>query len=215
MAVGSNFVAGLQSPLARLQRPVSLVGDLPAAIQLAAISLLAAFLRVLYLGKHSFWTDEIYSVSSAQLSWVELWHRLAGIEAGNMGAYYAEQQRALKAAEEERLELARKEAEDRAVEEAARLERNGQQEAADERLAAPVAPVVSTPAPQAPKAAGVSVKTKPNFRIVAESKIGREYLMVDKVKIGKVVRAMGVDAERLIGGIEVYEEPVVSARAAR
>jgi len=132
-----------------------------------------------------------------------------------MGTYWTEQERIRKAAEAKRLDDARREAEDRAVEEAARLEANGQQEAAEERLAAPVAPVVTAPALEAPKVEGVSVRTNTTFRVTNEAKIGRDYLKVDTVKIGKMVRAMGVDAERLVGGIEVYSEPVVAARSSR
>lgn len=87
MAAGSESVARRRPPLAQLQRWTSILGDLPTGVQLAAISLLAVSLRVLFLGKHSFWTDEIYSIRTAQLSWAGLWHNLTNIEA-NMGIYY-------------------------------------------------------------------------------------------------------------------------------
>lgn len=132
-----------------------------------------------------------------------------------MGIYWTERDRIAKAEEEERLELARREAEDRAVEEAARLERTGHQEAADERLEAPVVPVVTTPAPKAPKAKGSSVRMTTKFRIIDASKIGPKFLMPDEKKIRQIVNSFGADAVEMVGGIEVYEEPVVSARAAR
>ncbi|KKL00860.1 hypothetical protein LCGC14_2628320, partial [marine sediment metagenome] len=39
------------------------------------------------------------------------------------------------------------------------------------------------------------------------------FMMPDEKKIGQIVRSMGADAARLVGGIEVYEEPVIAAKA--
>ena len=130
-----------------------------------------------------------------------------------IGAYHQEQERIEREAEAQRLEEARKAAEDQAVEEAARLERDGHQEAADERLAQPVTPVITAPAPQRAKPAGMSVRTKPDFRIVDESKIGRAFLQPNTKKIRQAVTMAGADAAELVGGIEVYEKPIVSASA--
>lgn len=132
---------------------------------------------------------------------------------GAMGSYHQAKVREAERAEQERIEAARRQAEDEAVEEAARLETAGKTEAANDRLRQPVTPVVATPAPAPPKAEGVGVRTKTKYRITDESKIDRKYLQPNKSKIGQVVRAMGADAEELVGGIEVYEEPVVSARS--
>ena len=133
----------------------------------------------------------------------------------SMGIYWTERKRLEKLAEDERLELAREEAEDRAVEEAARLERLGHQEAAEERLEAPVVPVVTTPVTKAPKAKGSSVRMITKFRIIDASKIGPKFLMPNEKKIRQMVNSFGADAEEMVGGIEVYETPSVSARAAR
>lgn len=130
-----------------------------------------------------------------------------------IGSYHQEQRRIAAQAEAERLRAARQEAEQRALEEAAALERDGHQEAANERLEQPTTPVVNTPAPTAPKAAGTSVRTKTKYRIVDPGKIGPKFMKPDEAKIGKTVRAMGADAEAIVGGIEVYEEPVVAARS--
>ncbi len=46
------------------------------------------------------------------------------------------------------------------------------------------------------------------FRIVNPGLIRSDFLMPDEVKIGKIVRALGKQAELAIGGIEVYEETV-------
>lgn len=82
-------------------------------------------------------------------------------------------------------------------------------------LVAPPAPIVPEPvaAPEAPKAAGVSIRTRWAYRIVEELRIDRRYLMADEKKIGQLVRALGPDAAATVGGIEVFPEPIVSARA--
>lgn len=132
---------------------------------------------------------------------------------GAMGTYHAQQVAARRRAEEERIEKARQEAEERQLEEAARLEREGRKEAAESRFVEPVMPVVETPAPEPkPQAEGVSVRMIRKWRIVAEGEIGRKFLKTDDKKIGQLVRSMGKDAEELVGGIEVYEEPSVASR---
>ena len=130
-----------------------------------------------------------------------------------MGSYVTEQRRITAEAEAERMKAARDKAEAATLAEASRLEEAGHTEAAEEMITAPVVPIVSTPPPAAPKAAGVSTRMVTKYRIINESAIDRAYLMPDEKKIRQVVRAMGGDAARLIGGIEVYEEPVIAASA--
>lgn len=132
---------------------------------------------------------------------------------GAMTGYSAEQRRIAAEQERQRIAEARRLAEDAAVEEAARLERDGHQEAAQARLEQPVTPVIRTPAPPLPKAAGISEKPIMKFRIVDPSKIGRKFMQPDTKKIRAVVRSMGADAETVVGGIEVYEEATIAARA--
>jgi len=130
-----------------------------------------------------------------------------------IGIYASEQQEIARQAEQERLEAARKAAEDRAVEEAARLESDGHQEAAEERLAQPVAPVVTGPAPAAPKAAGISTRGTFDFEITDEGSIDRKFMTPDLKKIRAIVRGVGADAAELVGGIEVIERVDVAAKA--
>lgn len=131
----------------------------------------------------------------------------------SMGGYVVEQRRIQAAEEAARQKAAREEAEARQLEEAAALEEAGHIEAAEEKLAAPAIPVVATPAPEAPKAAGTSVTMKTKYRIIDAGAIDRKYMQPDEKKIGQLVRAMGADAAELVGGIEVYEEPVMRAAA--
>lgn len=130
-----------------------------------------------------------------------------------MGGYITEQRRIAAAAETERLRLAREEAETAALAEAERLEAAGHDEAAIELISAPVVPVVSAPPPEAPKAAGVSSRMVTKYRIINASAIAPAYLKPDEKKIGKVVDAFGAEAQDMVGGIEVYEEPVIAASA--
>ena len=68
------------------------------------------------------------------------------------------------------------------------------------------APPVVTVASEVPKVEGLSFAKTWAYRLVNPSQIKTEFLLPDSVKIGKMVRAMGKDAEKMIGGIEVYQE---------
>ncbi len=54
---------------------------------LIGIVLLAAILRILFIGTKSLWLDEAASVAFARMDWPAFWHTLATREA-NMGLYY-------------------------------------------------------------------------------------------------------------------------------
>lgn len=131
---------------------------------------------------------------------------------GAMGAFVTAERARAEAEEAERLRKAREEREAAQLAEAERLEEAGHHEAAKEKIAAPTVPVVTTPAPAPPQAEGVTTRMVTKYRIVDEAAIGRKYLKPDTTKIGQVVRAMGADAVELVGGIEVYEEPVTAVR---
>lgn len=123
------------------------------------------------------------------------------------------EQERIRQEEEARLrEIARKEEEERQLQEAILAEQSGQKDVAEEIMAAPVqaAPVVVPKA--VPKVAGMSIRDNWKFRITNEKLVPREYLKVDEVKIGQVVRAMKSAAN--IAGVEVYNEGTVSGRRA-
>lgn len=123
------------------------------------------------------------------------------------------EQERIRQEEEARLrEIARKEEEERQLQEAILAEQSGQKEEAEAIISAPVqaAPVVVPKA--VPKVAGMSIRDNWKFRITNEKLIPREYLKVDEVKIGQVVRAMKSAAN--IPGVEVYNEGTVSGRRA-
>ena len=123
------------------------------------------------------------------------------------------EQERIRQEEEARLRvIARKEEEERQLQEAILAEQSGQKEEAEAIISAPVqaAPVVVPKA--VPKVAGMSIRDNWKFRITNEKLIPREYLKVDEVKIGQVVRAMKSAAN--IPGVEVYNEGTVSGRRA-
>jgi len=123
------------------------------------------------------------------------------------------EQERIRQEEEARLrEIARKEEEERQLQEAILAEQSGQKEEAEAIMDAPVqaAPVVVPKS--VPKVAGMSIRDNWKFRITNEKLIPREYLKVDEVKIGQVVRALKSAAN--IAGVEVYNEGTVSGRRA-
>ena len=73
-----------------------------------------------------------------------------------------------------------------------------------------VAPVVVPKS--VPKVSGMSIRDNWKFKITNEKLIPREYLKVDEVKIGQVVRAL--KSATNIPGVEVYNEGTVSGRRA-
>jgi galactitol-specific phosphotransferase system IIB component len=123
-----------------------------------------------------------------------------------------EQERIRKAEEDRLRAIAQKEEEERQLAAAVAAEQSGNKEEAEAIIETPVqaAPVIVPKA--VPKVAGMSIRENWKFRIIDEKKIPREYLKVDEVKIGQVVRAMKSAAN--IPGVEVYNEGTVSGRRA-
>ncbi|MFA6290154.1 MAG: hypothetical protein WC637_00155 [Victivallales bacterium] len=132
-----------------------------------------------------------------------------GIIKPRISAWNAEQEK-IRQAEEMRLrEIARKEEEERRLQEAIQAEAFGQKEEAaailDEKPQ--VAPVIVPKS--VPKVQGISTQKRWTFRISNPALIPREYLTIDEQKIGAVVRALKDQAK--IPGVEVYSEDVISA----
>jgi hypothetical protein len=142
---------------------------------------------------------------------------------GQMTAYYQEQER-IRKAEEDRLRQEaiqaemkrRQEEEERKMAEAAALEAAGAKDEADqlisEAIQAKEEPVViEVQDPETPKVQmnGATVKKYWDFEIINEALIPREYLKVDEVKIGGVVRALKEKAN--IPGVRVFQKSTLSA----
>ena len=132
-----------------------------------------------------------------------------GIIKPRIAAWNAEQER-IRREEEARLrEQARKEEEERRLQEAILAEQNGQTEAAEEIMAAPVQPPPVVVPKTVPKVSGVSMVKQWKFRVVNPALIPREYMVPDETKIGGVVRALKDQAH--IPGVEIYSVDSVSA----
>lgn len=126
--------------------------------------------------------------------------------------------------QERRRREAQRQLDDAAAAERARLqaiadaaEAKGQETKATkfaERAQNIVAPIVQS---EAPRAAGVAIAKRWTSEVIDAAKINRAFLTPDLVKIGKTVRAMGLEAKELIGeGIEIRQEKSLSSgRAAR
>lgn len=82
-------------------------------------------------------------------------------------------------------------------------------EAAKAEAAMTPAPVV----PEAPKTAGLSMRNVPCFEIEDPMIIPREYLAVDEVKVGKVVRA--TNGQITIPGVRIFFKPIMVAISSR
>lgn len=118
-------------------------------------------------------------------------------------AYRQEQER-IRQAEESRLrEVARKEEEERRLQQALELERAGKEEAVEQVLAAPIeAP--PTVVPKAPTPKGTSVRESWKHRVINGDLVPRAYLMVDDRALAALARAMKSKAS--VAGVEFYDE---------
>ena len=131
---------------------------------------------------------------------------------GKVSKFAAEEERKRREEEQRLAEEQRKTAEANALEEVKRLEAAGERELAEivlQNAAEEPAPVVVLPS-SVPRQSGIAARKTYKFRVVNEALIPREYLKVNEVAIGAVVRAQKNLTK--IPGIEVYAEDSVSVR---
>jgi hypothetical protein len=108
--------------------------------------------------------------------------------------------------EQDLRDLARKQAEDQALAEAAELEKQGEKEAAEfilHKAATAPTPAIVVP-PTVQKQAGSTVKKVWTFRIDDPAKIPEQYKIIDESKIRRVVQALG--NAHAIPGVTAYQE---------
>jgi hypothetical protein len=126
--------------------------------------------------------------------------------------YTVEQERRRRIAEAEASAEAKRRQDEAAMAEAEELEKAGDHRGAaqvlQEAVTAPI-PVIELPKPTAP---GISTRKGWGYRVTDPSEHRRDYLILDEAKVGKIVRALGPDAEKVVGGIEVFDAPIVSVR---
>lgn len=119
-----------------------------------------------------------------------------------MSAYDLEQEKIRKAEERKLEEEARKRDEEARLAEAIELEKEGRKDEAEQVLSeSSVIPVFV--AKTTPKIEGVVYRTIWKYRITDASKLPREFLVPDEVKIGGVVRSLKGSTN--IPGVEAYE----------
>lgn len=132
-----------------------------------------------------------------------------------MGGFAQRERDRLRRIEEDARRAARERQDQEALEEAARLEKEGRRpEAAavlaDAETAPPVIVQVAAPTPPS----GVSTREIWKFRVIDARKLKPEFLIPDEKAIGQLVRAMKGQASSLVGdgAIEVYAETTVAAK---
>ena len=132
-----------------------------------------------------------------------------GIIKGRVATFLMEEERKRREEETRLRILAQKAEEERQLQAALQAEADG--DIAEAEAILDEVPFV--PPPIVPRVVetggGISMKTNWKFRVTDAAKIPREYLMVDMVKIGGIVRAM--KSETKIPGVEVYPESNISA----
>jgi len=118
------------------------------------------------------------------------------------------EQEAIRQAEERRLrEIARKEEEERLLQEAIEAEANGETDISEAILEEPIyVPPVVVQKEILKVNGGPTYRTVWKFRIKNVNQIPREYMTPNEIRIGAVVRAM--KDQTAIPGIEVYSERV-------
>lgn len=129
----------------------------------------------------------------------------------NISKWVQEQERIRLEAQRKADEEARKREEEARLALAIEAEQNGaSKETTEEILNMPIQMVAPTVAPTFNQAEGVSTRKYWKWRLVDESRIPRNFLMVDEKKINAIVRSMGPKAG--IPGIEVYRDTGITVR---
>jgi len=127
-----------------------------------------------------------------------------GILKTQIKSYIDEVERLRREEERHLQEIARKQEEERRLAEALQAEAEGNNEEAEAILEEPAFIPMPTIKADIPKVDNRLFRKLWKFKVIDESKIPRQYLMPDMVKIGGVVRAM--KGATNIPGIQVYEE---------
>ena len=127
------------------------------------------------------------------------------------------QEKARVALEDEKRKIAKADADARALEEAKILQDTGEPEAAEivvQQAALAPPPTVVVPS-SVPKQSGISIRKVWKCRIVKTEQIKKEFLIPNESMINSIVSKLGKDAERIVGGIECYQEEVEAVRKSR
>jgi hypothetical protein len=146
------------------------------------------------------------AISTLEKEMVGPYERADSVIAQKRQAFRAAEEKKRQEEESRQREEARKLQEAEMLAEAARLEREGEKEAAEvvmEQAAKAPAPVVFVES-TVPKQTGSVIKKPWTFRIVNPGLVPRDYMAIDESKIRKVVSALGANAN--IPGVETYQD---------
>jgi len=139
--------------------------------------------------------------------------RAKELVAGKMNNWYNERKRKREEAERKERERLEKIEEDKRLKEAEKLEEQGFTEAAEEILEEPI--ITAPPSEsfrvkryEVDKPKGLSHASVWTFDMIDVSKLKREYMIPDEVKILKLVKAVRKDAEKIVGegAIRVWDK---------
>ncbi len=122
-----------------------------------------------------------------------------------MSAYQDEQERLRREEEERQQVIAQKQAEDEAIRQAEQAKANGNNDEAEAIIQTPVyaAPVVI---PKSVPKASTIVRKIWDFRVVNESLVPKQYLMVDEQKLRAQAKATGNSIK--VPGVEFFQRPI-------
>jgi hypothetical protein len=125
-----------------------------------------------------------------------------------MRIYDDEQIRIAREAENRIREEARKQEEERRLQEALAAEKDGEKELAEEIIKEPIWTPPVTVQKATPKVSGVVFRTYWMWRVKDINKVPRQYMTLNESLIGKIVsdKKNKEQAEAMIPGIEVYSE---------
>lgn len=126
------------------------------------------------------------------------------ILAGKIKGYDDKLERERREEQRRREEELRKQEEERKLQEAVAAEEAGEQERAEAIIEKPVEVTPVTVQKDTPKVQGMHFRTNWRFRVVDETKVPRQYLVLDMSKIGKEVRDKKDKTD--IPGIEAYPD---------
>lgn len=127
-----------------------------------------------------------------------------------MGTFLAEQKRIADKKRADDEEILRKQEEEKNIQEASKLEANGQTEEAEQVINRPVQVHIPR-APVVDKVQGISSKVKWDFKIVNGGLIPNQFLIPDEKKIRAYVQAFKHEA--IIKGVIVFQKNEINVRA--
>jgi hypothetical protein len=124
----------------------------------------------------------------------------------SMDIYTDEQDRLRRIEAEKRQLEAQKKHEEEVLARAAEMEKAGNKEDAEAIMEEVEDVPVVAPEVERPKAKGIRTTRRWKYKVVNPKAVNRDFLCLDTAQIGRQVRATGKLAEKIVGGIKVWQE---------